>query len=321
MLVGFEVEVTFCSKLPKRPGQEATYGPLDSNHAWGTLSDEQVKRAFELMIKIATRLQEMGIELQQLHSEAGAGQYEFVLAPLPPVEAVDTLVQACQCIQHMAAGRNYRATFHPMPFPGIGTAAHAHISLNSKSISDDALAKLENSFVAAVLQHLSALCAFTMPQAASYGRVVDDSWTGGTYVAWGTQNREVPLRKVKATGAGKGSRWEVRCLDGMANMYLALGAILAAGLDGVRRGAELTIKDCTCNPTRLSDAEKAELGIVQRMPTSIEQAVKSLEDDEELAAALAPGLANHYIVMKKAEQEMLNTMTEEERKVWLIERY
>lgn len=349
LLVGFEIEVTFCRRTPQvtssdisadQPRSETVFEPFDTSHAWGTLTDEQFVNAYPLVTAMAIALKNMGIELQTFHSEAGAGQYEFVLPPLPPVQAVDTLIQARQCIQQVAAVHQLRATYHPMPFPGIGTAAHAHISLNSATQDTEELEGLEQSFMASVLDHLQGLCAFTMPQAVSYGRVVDDSWTGGTWVAWGTQNREVPLRRVGAVGGGKGIRWEVRCLDGMANMYLALGAIVGAGLAGVRGVSAMVMKDCTgiestciaicgfsmltcplVNPTKLSAGQKRDLGITQQLPTSIEQAVEALEQNHGLAQALAPGLVHHYISMKRAEQEMLAEMPEKERRVFLIERY
>ncbi|KAK0305655.1 hypothetical protein LTR01_006802 [Friedmanniomyces endolithicus] len=309
LLVGFEIEVTFCRRGALGPNGH--FAPLDTNHAWGTLSDEQLAHAFPLMAAISLELKGMGIEIEQLHSESGAGQYEFVLPPLPPVQAVDTLVQARQCIQQIAAAQGLRATYHPQPFSGIGTAAHAHVSLNSASLAAEELEKIEKSFWASVLAQLPALCAFAMPQAGSYGRVVDDSWTNGTWVAWGTQNREVPLRRVETYGVGNGSRWEVRCLDGLANMYLALGAIVGAGLLGVRTG----------NPTTLSDEQKSEMGITQRLPTDLDQAMKALQQSSSLADALAPGVVSHYLAMKQAEQKMLSLMPQHERKRWLMERY
>jgi glutamine synthetase len=239
-LVGFEVEITFC-KIPLfREDHDAKYQPLDSCHAWGTFTDEQYVKSFDLMLRITAQLKYNGIEIQQLHSEAGAGQYEFVLPPLSPVAAVDALIQTRQCIQQMAAAAGLRATCHPQPFPGIGTAAHAHISFNrSSSASPDVeIDDLQMSFMASVIEHIPALCAITMPQEVSYARVVDDSWTGGTWVAWGTENREVPLRKSGPL------MWEVRCLDGFANMYLALTAILSAGFDGLRKGKKMIMKDC-----------------------------------------------------------------------------
>jgi len=133
----------------------------------------------------------------------------------------------------IAAKNGLRATLHPQPFPGVGTAAHAHISLVSPDLE-------KQFFVGGVLKHLPAICAFSMPEAESYDRVKDDQWTGGTWVAWGTQNRETPLRRVE------NGRWEVRCVDGFANMYLAVGAVVAAGLLGLKEGGqEFAEKDVT----------------------------------------------------------------------------
>lgn len=235
LLVGFEIEITFCKRNKQSPD---VFEPLDTSHAWGTFTDEQYTQSMGLMLDITTALRDIGIDIITMHSEAGAGQYEFVLPPYPPVLAVDTLIQARQCIMQIAATHNLRATCHPTPFAGIGTAAHAHISFNRSAGAKEDMRWMEMPFMASVLEHISSLCAFTMPQAASYGRVIDDSWTGGTWIAWGTQNREVPLRKVEDL------RWEVRCLDGFANMYLALAAVLAAGFMGVRQRNEMKLGDC-----------------------------------------------------------------------------
>lgn len=243
-LVGFEIEITFCRR--KEDGSEDTFEPLD-NHAWSTFTDRQYVESYPLIMAMANALEHIGILVEQTHSESGAGQYEFVLAPLPPVQAVDTLVQARQCLQQMAAANGLRATCHAQPFPGIGTACHANMSLHASAESEN-LEKQQMQFMAFVLAHLPSLCAFTMPEAVSYARVADDSWTSGSWVAWGTQNRETPLRRVAAPD-GSSARWEVRCLDGMGNMYLALYVILRAGLQGLRDGTELGLRDCQskCN--------------------------------------------------------------------------
>ena len=312
-LVGFEIEITFCRR--NSTDSEEPFSPLDIHHDWGTFTDEQYLNSMTLMMSITSALREIGIEVQQIHSEAGVAQYEFVLPPLPAVEAVDALIQARQCIQQIAATHNLRATCHPLPFPGVGTAAHAHISLNSSQLSLSDAEAAEMSFMASVLTHLSAICATTMPQAVSYDRVVDDSWTGGTSIAWGTENREVPLRRVGSW------RWEVRCLDGTANMYLALYAILSAGLDGVNRSSPMEMKDCTSNPSKLSDQEKQELGITRKLPKSIDEAIDAFEKDTDFTEFFGSDLAHQFLTMKKFEQEMVKKMSEKDKRVWLIERY
>jgi glutamine synthetase len=78
---------------------------------------------------------------------------------------------------------------------------------------------------------------------------------------------------------------------------------------------------CTGNPTKLTADEKRELGISRRMPITIQQATDALDGDDDLQRTLNPGLVKHYVAMKRAEQEMLEGMSDRDRRVWLIERY
>jgi glutamine synthetase len=309
-LAGFEIEVVFLKQ-----DSEGQYSPWTTNHAWGTFTPEQFEVALPVLAEIADELANIGIDVQQFHSESGLGQYEFVLAPLPIVEAIDTLVQARQVVQQIARLHKLRATLHPMSLKGVSSGQHVHISLNSTTLSPEDLNKKEFAFFASVLEHLPSLCALLLPNEASYARIADNMWTSGTWVAWGTQNREVPLRRVDQC------RWEIRCLDGFANPYLALSALLAAGLNGVESKKQMVVKDCTVNPTQLTEAQLEELGITEKMPTSLEQSLQELEKDDMLRRFVSSRLIDDYVVMKRAEKEMLDEMDGEERHAWLIERY
>ena len=75
------------------------------------------------------------------------------------------------------------------------------------------------------------------------------------------------------------------------------------------------------NPSRLGDADFTELGLAHRLPTTIEQSMDALDGDTELRDAIGPHSVDHYLAIKKAEQDMLNAMSEEERRVWLMDRY
>jgi glutamine synthetase len=309
LLIGFEIEVTF---IPRNTSSTTTsqqpYLAPNPIHAWGTLTPQQFLQ-LPVLSEIVLALDAMGIELLQFHAESGPGQYEFVLPPLPPLLAVDTLIQARQTIAQIAALHDLCATLHPKPFDGAGNAAHAHISLHPPE-RDMAF------FVGGVLAHLPALCAFTMPNAVSYGRVVDDAWTGGSWVAWGTQNREVPLRRVTD------GRWEVRCLDGLANMYFAIGAVIAAGLLGLQAGErEWRESDVPVNPSTLDEQGRAHYGVGRKMPGTIDEAMDALRQDGALREVLDQELVGNYVVMKQAEQNMLGGMEERERRAFLIERY
>jgi glutamine synthetase len=176
LLIGFEIEVTFLRRNPPSSANaaQAELSPLTKTHAWGTMTPEQWAQ-LPFLGEIVLALEDMGIELQQFHAESAPGQYEFVLPPQPPLLAIDTLIQARQTIAQIASLHDLRATLHPQPFEGIGTAAHAHISLHPPD-------RDMQFFVGGILRHLPAICAFSMPQEDSYARVKDDSWSGGSWV-------------------------------------------------------------------------------------------------------------------------------------------
>lgn len=357
--VGFEIEVTFLTRdkplnpFNSQPPQQ-TYEGVTTVHAWSTLTPMQWLQV-SMLAEIATSLSDMGIDLQQFHAESGPGQYEFILPPAPPLLAIDTLIQTRQVIAQIAALHGLRATLHPKPFGenGAGSAAHAHISMQPLNRDKD-------FFVGGVLRHLPALCAFTMPDAQSYGRVVDGQWTGGTWVSWGTQNRECPLRRVE------NGHWEIRCLDGLANMYFIMAGIVAAGMlglssapaaapapapapapaydqavggatehggVGITEGNERPQHaapelergykelDVPVDPSTLDDEGRAKYGIMRPMPKSFDEAFTRLKADGELKEALGSDMVRDYLTMKDHEQDMLDKMRDVERREWLIERY
>lgn len=171
-------------------------------------------------------------------------------------------------------------------------------------------------FVAGVLTHLTALCAFTLPSEVSYSRIAPSAWMGGVWVSWGTQNRECPLRRVSDV------QWELRVLDGLANPYFAVAGMLAAGLLGLREGVGLAKwKDCQADLAKVGDEERQALGVVERLPQTLEAALSRLRKDETLKGVLGQKIVDDYVVMKEKERELLNAMSEEQRRTWIIERY
>ena len=78
---------------------------------------------------------------------------------------------------------------------------------------------------------------------------------------------------------------------------------------------------CTENPTKLSEQERQRLGITKKLPASISEALEAAESDEDVSEALGNNIYIHYLAMKKDEQEMLRQMPEQERRIWLMERY
>jgi glutamine synthetase len=174
------------------------------------------------------------------------------------------------------------------------------------------------AFLAGILEHLPALAGIVAPTPNSYRRLQPRFWSGA-YRCWGLDNREAALR-VPSSPSGTGStHFEVKTVDASSNPYLALGAVIAAGLDGVRRGLDPGPPVQT-DPAGLSDAERAARRI-DRLPASLGEAIEQLEADRVLLGALGPGLATAYLAVRRAEWEALGGMTLEEEVRLLLERY
>ncbi|TVY40421.1 Protein fluG [Lachnellula subtilissima] len=287
-LMGFEVEIVFMSRSP-----EGAFMPMaeSCSHVWSSARALHGSGKLDLLTEIYDTLLSAGISLEQWHAESADGQYEFVLPPLPPLEAVDTLLQAREIITTVAANHSLRATLFPKPFDNQpGTAAHVHISIASPNGNDPAVYE---AFYAGFLKHLPAIIAFTYSKPASFDRVLDGFWAGGRWVAWGTQNRETALRKVAD------SHWEFKSLDGLANIYLAIAAILAAGTKGFIEKEKMAWGDCVADPASLSANGRGFLGIRQELPKDVDGAMKALADDEVLIALLGKALVDRYQEVKK----------------------
>lgn len=230
---GFEIEAIFLKPSTNSKG-EREYLPAVSNHSWSRMTSDN-QTLLPLLEEIVDALASINIHLQQFHAESAPSQFEFVLPPASPVAAVDTLLKTRQAIANIAAQHGLRATLHPRPYPNAaGSASHAHVSISPPD--------KEDSFLAGVMQHYPAVVAFTLAQDMSYDRVKPGIWAGSEWVAWGTQNRETPIRKISP------GHWEIKSLDGLANMYLSMSAFLAAGYLGVSQNKPLTLKDCTGMP-------------------------------------------------------------------------
>ncbi|KAI9666263.1 MAG: hypothetical protein M1821_004198 [Bathelium mastoideum] len=342
LTLGFEIEVVFLNRSAPSLFAPDQFETTANTHAWSTQSAHALATTFPHLHATAAALAAAGIPLAQFHAESGLGQFEFVLPPRPARDALATLLHARAIIATVAEQHGLHATLHPLPFAagGCGNGAHVHASLvapetqpqpqpqgqeqQEQQQQQEQRDVVEHAFwTRGVLRHLRAICAFALPLEESYARVADDTWSGGAWVAWGTQNREVPLRRIPVEDGGP--RWEVRCVDGVANMWFVVAAIVAAGLLGLEKleseEAGEEVKDCLPNPSKLSPEQRAEYGIHDHLPQDLEMSLGVLEQDTELASLLGEKLVKDYIAVKRAEREMLGEMENDERRIWLIGRY
>ena len=291
ILIGFEVEFMLMSK-----SEDGVRHQLLQNGGVWTASFCRTE-AFACLEACVDTLRSMDVPIHQFHSEGRSGQLEISLAPLPPMEAVDTLILTHEVIKNVAFKYGHEATMYPKPFadhPANG--AHTHISIRPHHA--------EAHFLAGLLQRLPVLCAITMPTPESYVRV--KGVEAGDWVAWGTQNRTVPIRKV---GPG---HWELRFFDAMANMYLALAACIGAGLLGISNQEELRWGDCHDWCARMSDEARGACGIVEQLPSSRVDAVRRLKEGKgKLEEMLPASLLDRYVRLKEWEDDIFRSMDAE----------
>ena len=184
-----------------------------------------------------------------------------------------------------------------------GSGAHTNISIHSdtfqgeKSPKAPTLTPIESVFLQSVLDNLQGICAFSLPTVASYARMADGVWSGGTYVSWGTENREAPIR----VGGSPGSRrFEVRCVDGTANPYLYLASILAAVVHGLDAGKTLSVAETLDIAASLGKEKREELGVGERrLPLKLEEAREYLDKNAVLRGGLGDNFVTKYLAVNE----------------------
>ncbi len=270
---------------------------------------------------ITLELEKCGFKVEASHHEVGPGQHEIDWEYSDVVQACDYIQTFKLIVRTIARKHGLHATFMAKPEQGIaGSGMHCNVSLFQEdanafySASESlGLSQVCRQFIAGVLEHAEGLTAICNPTINSYKRLVP-GYEAPVYMAWSTQNRS-PLIRIPAS-RGKSTRIEVRSVDPTANPYLALAAILEAGLDGIRR--ELVAPNpVEQNIYAMSDKEREEAGIFD-LPASLDDALYALMNDSLIQDAIGSHIYNNFIDAKKYECEQYRLhVSEWERKMYL----
>jgi glutamine synthetase len=162
------------------------------------------------------------------------------------------------------------------------------------------VSELGYHFIAGILMHLPALIALTCPSFNSYRRIKPHMWAGA-FSGWGLDNREAAVRIASPFWGQEANsiNFELKASDPSNNPYLALGGVIAAGLDGVSRRLDPG-EPLLSDPCDLSEEERVKRQILP-LPTTLEEAVNNLAKDEVLLEALGPLLSQSYLAVKRSE--------------------
>lgn len=280
-----------------------------------------LNRHLDVLSQIVAALEDQGAPVVLFHPESGGGQFEICIHHTAPMAAADQQLTFRETVHAVAHQHGLLATFLPKPFPDrAGSGCHLHLSLwkDGRNVTDVSHNEDKTSahFVAGLLSHLPALMALTTPTNNSFARLGRHLWSGG-FACWGYDNREAALRMP--TGPLGVSHFELKTHDATANPYLALGAVIAAGLDGVEKQLELP-EPVDVDPGLLDSKERKKRKIAE-LPGGLKDVLAALEKCEPLKEALGEPLLRSYLAVKSEELNSLSKMNPAEEVALLLQRY
>ncbi len=267
-------------------------------------------------------LRQAGVVPDSFMPEYGARQFEITCEPALGITSADHAVIIREMARAVAGRLGNRAIFAPILDPkGVGNGVHIHMSLQDgagRPVTHDpkgryGLSPVAAQFMAGVLRHLSAICAVTAPSTVSYFRLTPNRWAP-TYAYIADRDREASLRvcpvlDLPGKDAARQFNVEFRPADAAASPYLALGALVHAGVEGIR--AKLTLPEAKDVPP-LSEAEREMAGI-RHLPRSLAEALDNLEATPEAAKWFGPTYLEAYLRHKRAEIKLIAGLDEAEQ--------
>ncbi|MGI8518185.1 MAG: type I glutamate--ammonia ligase [Acidimicrobiia bacterium] len=263
--------------------------------------------AQEYRRKTINALEMMGIPVEHSHHEVAPSQHEIIVRYTDALTMADNIMTFRLTVKEVAMEHGIYATFMPKPLEDFdGSGMHLHLSLfeGDKNAffelgSDNGLSKVGQQFVAGLLTHAAEITAVTNQWVNSYKRLVA-GFDAPIWISW-ARNNQSALVRVPLAKKGKSSsvRVEYRSPDASANPYLALSAVLAAGLAGIRNGYELP-PEVQDDVHRLTASERAASGIA-RLPETLADALDRMERSELMAEALGEHVFSWFLRNKRKE--------------------
>jgi glutamine synthetase len=300
LIAAFEQEFVYTG-LEDRPAHAYSLGAWRRQGGFG--------EAFVASLRAA------GVTPDSFLPEYGNRQFEITVAPAAALTAADHAVITREMARATAHRLGHRAIFSPKPIAdGVGNGVHIHMSLQDAAgapVTYDAggrmgLSQAAQSFCAGVLHHLPAIVALTAPSPVSYLRLVPGRWAP-TEVDIVQQDRGASLRVCPvfaATNPAEIARQynvEFRTTDASASPYMALGAVVFAGADGIAQGMALPAPGGAATP----------------LPRDLDAALAKMEASETVRSWFSPVFLDAYVRHKRAELATLTDLEPEE----LCDRY
>jgi len=269
---GADEEQNLGYKIPRQGGYHAI-PPLDN--------------LYNLRAKMVKYIEESGIPVRYHHHEVGGpGQSEIEIHHHPLRRCGDVTMTVKYIIKMAASEQQKTVTFIPKPlYNEAGSGMHIHVQLrkNGQNIFYDengyaSLSELAMHFIGGVLKHGPALLAFTNPSTISYKRLVP-GFEAPVKAIFGLANRSAAIRIPKYANTPETKRFEFRPPDATCNIYLAISALLMAGIDGVKNKIDPRKEGFGPYDINVFNIPKSELDKIKSLPTSLKEALDALAED------------------------------------------
>lgn len=273
---------------------------------------------------IMAALEDAGLEPEMWLPEYAPRQWEVTVAPADALAAADRAILLREIVRNTAAQLGHTASFSPIvEESGSGSGVHIHLSLLDDSgepvtydpTREGGLSAVAGSFAAGILKHASALSALAASGVVSYERLAPGRWSvGGVFL--GENNREAllricPLFERPNANPARQYNLEFRGADVTSNPWIALGALIRAGLDGIRNNLPAP-KVISGDFFALSQEELDEHG-VGSLPVSLGNALDLLERDEVVKSWFSDRFLETFFIVKRAEIEHVAALSDDER--------
>lgn len=300
-LVGFEIEFY----LLDRPDADSTI-PTSNTGFWSASGYRTP--SFQVLPRVVAALEQAGVEVWSFVVESGV-EYEVALAPATPSVAIDNLAYAHETIKTIAFQAGYHATMHPKAFKdGPVAGQHIHISISKPELNDH--------FLAGILKHYRALSTFLQGGYDSYTYALSRQVAfGGGSVHWSTC-KVAPIHQIDPALA----HYELRNPDALSNPSLQLAVLIGAAMNGISNRYPLEMKASPPNQhAALGDELKAELGVVDMLPSSLEEAIAATEEKESLfRSILGDPCYDVFMYLQKQQVEAAQKMSVTDRRKQIV---
>ncbi len=267
---------------------------------------------YQLRTRMVSNLENAGVPVKYHHHEVGGpGQSEIETPLLELLKAAD----ACMIIKYVTRMTAHEAgqsvTFLPKPLYGeAGNGMHFHQLLfkNQKNLFYDPkgpnlLSKDALFYIGGLLKHAPAVLAFTNPSTNSYRRLVP-GFEAPINCFFSSGNRSAAIRVPKYATQPDKVRFEFRPPDATCNPYLAMAAMLMAGLDGILNKIDPTAAGFGPIDEYIFTWTAEKRATIKSLPTSLTDAIRALADDHDFllqGGVFSKEMIENWIRSKNAE--------------------